>query len=325
MRLWKRRPSVIERNFDWLLTRGYVVARRLEGMGLIVTYGWDGVLVQVTDDYRDDELLITVARRLADEVSEEPWWAWVHLGELLDRRAPESRDWSARPSGGRGKAIDVALARGAELLETHFADLLEGRNLELLDEIIAARPRDGVPGLDYPTDKPWVASAEGIWFTTDYERLRDMGTYLERSRSDDPAVRALAALKISLIGRATPTRAEESAGHDRLHELLADPDADVRRAAASALGEWEDVHALDALLGLLDDEPGDRMSPIAAAANFLALRGSRDDKERSLAGLGRFASRGAVAAAQVEELGWRLDGNNLSYSYMVWRDPGDKA
>jgi hypothetical protein len=220
----------------------------------------------------------------------------------------------------------VGFARGAELLQSHFSDLLEGRNLELLDEIIAARPQHGVPGFDFPTDEPWAASAEGVWFTTDNERLYDIDTYVERSHSDEPTARAIAALKIAIVGPTTPTRADETAGHDRLHELLADPDADVRRAAASALGELQDLHALDALLGLLDDEPGDRVSPIAAAVTFLALRGSKLDKERALAGLRRFGSRTAVSAAQVDELAWRLDGSRSGYPFVVrvWRGPDDE-
>jgi HEAT repeat protein len=113
-----------------------------------------------------------------------------------------------------------------------------------------------------------------------------------------------------------------SAGHERLHDLLNDADIDVRRAAASALGEWGDADALDEILTLLDQEPGEEVSPIAAAATFIALDGNKRDRGRTLDALKRFASRGDVAAGQVDELEWRLD-RSRGYPRVVklWRGP----
>jgi HEAT repeat protein len=113
-----------------------------------------------------------------------------------------------------------------------------------------------------------------------------------------------------------------AAGHQRLHELLDDTDADVRRAAASALGEWGDRDALDEVLSLLEREPGDVVSPVAAAATFIALDSGKTDRQRVLEALHQFAARGSIAADQVGELAWRLDGSRGYPKVMkLWRGP----
>lgn len=322
-----RVPTVIARHFGWLERLGFAPVEASESWGPSATYARDAVLVRPSYEEREEYPEITVARRRAADLGEEPYWAQVHLHELLERRAPESSDWTARRPGRRRKdAIEAALAHGADLLRTYGADLLEGRNLDVLDDIIDKRPRLGVPGLDYPTSEPWALSAEGVLFTTDSEMPRDMATLLEKSTSPDPTARAVAALKIVIAARGTRDRRLLAAGHDRLHVLLADPDADVYRAAASALGEWSDTDALDEVLALLEKESGDRMSPLAAAATFLALGGSKVDKQRVLEALGRFASRHPVAAGQVDQLAWRLGrGKSRGYSRVVrlYRGPDE--
>lgn len=180
-----------------------------------------------------------------------------------------------------------------------------GENLELLDELIASRPKMGVPGLDYPVTEPWAASQEGLWFFTDNELPKPMRTYLERSRATDPAARAVAALKMVVAARVEPKK-DIREGHARLHELLEDPDLDVRRAAGSALGEWRDLDALDAVLGLLETET--EPTPFAVAAVFIALDAPKADKDRVLAALERFAEKSPQADAQAAQLGWRLMG-----------------
>ena len=218
--------------------------------------------------------------------------------------------------------MEEAFARGADLLRAHATDLLAGQNLDVLDEIVAKRPHDGVPGLDFPVAEPWALSQEGVMFTTDSEMPRDMAQYIARTRPEDPATRAVGALKIVIASRGTRDQSALAAGHERLHDLLKDADMDVRRAAASALGEWRDPDALDELLALLEHEPGDAVSPVAAAGTFIALDGSKGDRERTLDALHRFAARGEVAAGQVSELTWRLDGSR-GYPRVVklWRGP----
>lgn len=324
----RRVPSLIDRHYHWLEELSFDIVESSESWGVSATYAKGDVLVRPSYDERDDYPDVTVARRRGTEIREEPYWAEVHLHELLERRAPELQEWSTR-DGNRGDgALDAAFARGAMLLRTHAGDLLEGRNLDSLDDIITRRPHHGVPGLDFPVDEPWAASAEGVWFTTDFELPRDMETYLERSRSGDPRGRAVAALKIVVASRGTSDTASLAAGHNRLHELLADPDADVRRAAASALGEWRDADALDQLLLLLDGEPGNSATPIAAAMTFIALDLPKADRQRVLESLRRFAASGTDAEAQVHELAWRLgDGTPRGYSRVVrlWRGPDDEA
>lgn len=320
-----RVPAVIARHFGWLEPLGFAPVEASESWGPSATYATDGVVVRPSYAERDDYADITVARRRTTDLREEPYWAQVHLDELLERRAPDVGGWTTRNSGARERdALDVTLAEGADLLLTHCRDILAGRNLELLDDIIDKRPRLGVPGLDYPTSEPWAMSAEGVLFTTDSEMPREMSVYLERSQSADPEARAVAALKIVIASRGTRDRAMLAAGHDRLHALLADHDADVYRAAASALGEWRDADALDEILPLLEREPGDRLSPVAASITFIAIDRPKPDKQRVVEALRRFGSRHSVAAEQVDQLAWRLGGGkSRGYPRVVklWRGP----
>jgi HEAT repeats len=311
----KRVAPVIARHFGWLEPLGYDLLEASDSWGPSATYVRGIVLVRLSYEYRDEYADLTIARRQKEDLREEPYWAQVHLDELLRERVPSAGPW-------RGESIDEAFARGAELLREHAGDLLAGENLNVLDEIVAKRPHHGVPGLDFPVAEPWALSQEGVMFTTDSEMPRDMAHYIERTRSEDPATRAVGALKIVIAGRGTGDQGALSAGHERLHDLLSDTDTDVRRAAASALGEWRDADALDEILSLLDQETGEQVSPIAAAATYLALDGNKGDRERTLDALKRFASRGEVAAGQVDELEWRLDGSRGYPRVMkLWRGP----
>lgn len=309
----KRVAPVVARHFGWLEPLGYAVVEASDSWGPTATYGRGDVLIRPSYEDRDEYADITIARRQKEDLREEPYRAQVHLDELLRLRAPSAATW-------RGDSMEEAFARGANLLRAHAADLLAGENLNVLDEIVAKRPRDGVPGLDFPVAEPWALSQEGVMFATDSEMPRDMAHYIERTRSEDSATRAVGALKIVIASRGTRDKSAVAAGHERLHDLLKDADRDVRRAAASALGEWRDRDALDDLLALLEHEPGDAVSPVAAAVTFIALDGSKGDRERTLDALNRFAARGEVAAAQVGELAWRLDGSR-GYPRVVklWR------
>jgi hypothetical protein len=193
-------PSVIARHFDWLQSLGFEPVEASDSWGPSATYRRGQVLVHPSYEYRDEYADITVARRQKEALDEEPYWAQVHLDELLARRAPLSGDWRAAGD------MEGAFARGADLLRTHCSDLLAGENLEALDDIIAKRPRFGVPGLEFPVTEPWFLSQEGVMFTTDSEKPRDMSAYLERTRSADPATRAVGALKIVIASRGTKDR-----------------------------------------------------------------------------------------------------------------------
>lgn len=315
----KGAPSVVARHFGWLEKLGYKAVEVSDSWGPSTTYARGQVLVRPSYEERDEYADITIARRRTEDLREEPYWAQVHLQELLGRRAPGTGEWRVT-SARRQDALEATFARGAELLRTHGSDLLDGQNLDVLDDIIAKRPRFGVPGLDFPVSEPWALSQEGVMFATDSEMPRDMAHYVERTRSEDTATRAVGALKVVTASRGTKDGKALAAGHQRLHELLDDPEADVRRAAASALGEWRDTDALDEVLTLLEREPGDEVSPVAAAATFIALDSGKVDRQRALDALHRFASRGAVAAGQVDELAWRLDGSRGYPRVMkLWR------
>lgn len=116
-------------------------------------------------------------------------------------------------------------------------------------------------------------------------------------------------------------RGESAAAFGRLVELLADPDLDVRRAAASSLSEWRELSVLDAILDLLAAEAGDAASPFAAAATFLAIKQAPELRQRVRDALDRFASRGRPAREQVAELRWRLDDRPPHYPMVsqVWQ------
>jgi hypothetical protein len=66
-----------------------------------------------------------------------------------------------------------------------------------------------------------------------------------------------------------------------------------------------------------------RVSPVAAAATFIALDGSKEDRERTLDALNRLPTRSEVPAGQVGEIAWRLDGSR-GYSRVVKLRRGSK-
>jgi hypothetical protein len=299
--------AIMTRQFAFLEDLGF---RQVDGtfalLG-VVTYVTNSVMVRISWDWRDEIAGISISRRHAADPSEEPYWSGVQLAEILARRDAASREWWLEPTDlGQGPDQETIFARGAQALRTHCDDLLDGQNLELLDEIIAARPRRGVPGLDFPAEKPWAASQEGIWFFTDSQLPQTIEIYLERSQGDEPIDRAVAALKLPVGIRGTQDEVEIAAARTRLRELLDDPDTDVRRAAASSLGLVSDQDSLDRIIELLDLDPGDEPSPYAAAATFIALDMSPDLRKRVRDRLHEFAGRSPVAARQVKELDWRL-------------------
>lgn len=128
-------------------------------------------------------------------------------------------------------------------------------------------------------------------------------------------IRATAALRLH-PGLAKGRR-EKAPSFDRLVELLADPDLDVRRAAASSLHEWNDLSVLDAILDQLDAEAGDVVSPFAAAATLLAIGQAPELRRRVRDALDSFAARGRPAQEQVRVLHWRLDDRPPRYPRVI--------
>jgi len=299
--------AIMTRQFAFLEHQGFRPVDGTYALFGVVTYVTDPVMVRVSWDWRDEIAGISISRRHAADPIEEPFWSGVQLAEILAWRDAANREWWRQPTDlGHGPGQETIFIRGAQGLRAHCDDLLRGQNLELLDEIIAARPRRGVPGLDFPAEKPWAASQEGIWFFTDSQLPQTIETYLERSRRDEPIDRAVAALKLPVGIRGTRDQVEIAAAHARLRELLGDPDPDVRRAAASSLGLERDTDSLDRIIELLDLEAGDEPSPYAAAATFIALYESPDLRHRVRDRLHEFAHKSPVAARQVKELERRL-------------------
>jgi hypothetical protein len=290
---------ILDRTFGWLVGLGFV-ATRDDGATVGAAFTSDAVAVEANYHWHDEYADITIARSSRAEPA--PYWAQVHLHELLEH--------SRFGASYNGKVRDVAdleavFARGAELLRAVAADQLAGRSLGLLDDIIATRPHRGVPGLDYPTTEPWFASQEGLWLSTDFRGPVPIAEALQDSHSADSTERAIAALHL-IPGLATSALEDEQA-FDRLTQLLSDSDLNVRRAAASTLAMWRNPAVLDAVVELLDGEPGDAPSPFAATATFVAIFKRPEVRQLAREALDRFASRGPAASEQVALLRWRLE------------------
>lgn len=306
---------ILERTFGWLRDLGYNAAKDPD-MTVGATYSTDAVVVRPTYHWHDEYADVTIARRWSPEPG--PYWSQVHLNELLERDGGKgSYDGTVRDE----RILGDAFARAGALLREVAPEQLAGRNLDLLDEIIAKRPHRGVPGLDFPVTEPWAASQEGLWFTTDFTGPPvQLAESMEASRSTNATTRATAALRLH-PGMAE-RRGEEAAAFGRLVELLGDSDLDVRRAAASSLSEWGELSVLDPILELLDQEVGDTASPFAAAATFLAIGQQPEIRQRVRDALDRFAARGRVAGEQVTKLSSRLDDRPPHYPRVVrvWQD-----
>jgi hypothetical protein len=154
---------ILERTFGWLRPLGFTATTDPD-MSVGATFASDAVVVRPTYHWHDEYADITIARRWTPEPA--PYWAQVHLSELLERAAGMERSYNGVVRDPR--ALEEVLARGAALLQDVAPEQLIGRNLELLDEIIANRPHRGVPGLDFPVTEPWASSQEGLWYTTDF-------------------------------------------------------------------------------------------------------------------------------------------------------------
>jgi hypothetical protein len=309
---------ILQRTFGWLRDLGFT-ATRDPNMTVGATFVTDAVVVRALYHWHDQFAIVTIARRTTPEPG--PYWAQVHLQELMERVGiPGEFDGVARDE----RFLEDVFARGAALLREAASDQLAGNDLEVLDEIIAKRPHRGVPGLDYPVTEPWASFQEGLWFTTDFSgpppKLPDA---IDASKAPDATTRATAALR--LHAGLSNNRGERAAALERLIELLADPDLDVRRAAASTLSEWRELSVVDPILKLLDAEAGDTSSPFAAAATFLAIGGAPELRRQVRDALDRFASRGRPAHEQVAELRWRLAGRPPRYPRVSrqWQ-PGPK-
>lgn len=306
---------IFHRSFGWLRQLGFTgTDDSLGSVVLAASFSTDEVVVRASYELRDRYADITIARRWKQPES-APYWSEVHLHELLGRAGRE-RIWNEMPSARSDKrALETIFERGASLLREVAADQLAGQNLEVLDEIIAERPQLGVPGLDFPVDEPWATSQEGFWFVTGGPPATSVDDAVDATRAGSASSRATAALRI-VPGLARGPE-EQRAAVRRLRELLNDPEADVRKAAASSLSEWSDMFSLGRILDLLEAEPGDAYSPFAATATFLAIEKDRQLRGTVVSALDRFASRGHVASEQVERLRWRLDDRPPRYPRVI--------
>lgn len=307
---------IVERSFGWLRALGFDASLDAD-MTVGATFATSSVVVRATYHWHDQYADVTIARRWLPEPG--PYWAQVHLGELLERAPGLKRAYNgAVPSE---QLLEEVFATAAGLLREVAAEQLAGRNLELLDQIVAERPRRGVAGLDFPAAEPWAASQEGLWFTTDFVGSPpSIAESIVATHATDATARATAALRLNpgiAKGR------ESNAALGRLVKLLDDSDPNVRRAAASSLSEWGDRSVVGRILGLLDGEAGNAASPFAAAATFLAIGESSDLRQEVRDALDRFAIRGQPAREQVAELRWRLDDRPRQYPRVsrVW-SPG---
>lgn len=309
---------ILERTFGWLRGLGFAATPEPD-VTVGATFTSDAAVVRPTYHWHDEYADVTIARRTTEP---SPYWAQVHLVELLDRAAGTDRNYDGVVLDGR--LLEDVFARAALLLQVVARDQLLGRDLELLDDIIAKRPHRGVAGLDFPVTEPWAPSQEGLWFTTNVSgSAASLSDAIDASRSTSATIRATAALR--LHPGLVKSRREKAASFDRLVELLADQDLDVRRAAASSLHEWNDLSVLDAILDQLDVEAGDVPSPFAAAATFLAIGQAPEVRRKVRAALDSFASRDRAAREQAEVLRWRLDDRPPRYPRVieVWQ-PGPK-
>jgi hypothetical protein len=306
---------ILERTFRWLRDLGFT-AEADPDMTVGATFATDAVLVRPTYHWHDEYADVTISRSWTPEPG--PYWAQVHLSELLERAPGMNRRYNGMVRDER--VLEEVFGNAATLLREVAQDQLAGRNLELLDDIIAKRPHLGVPGLDFPVVEPWAASQEGLWFTTDFSGPPpEFAGAMDRTVSSDAIARATAALQLR-PGLAEDGR-ESALAFGRLVELLGDPDPDVRRAAASSLSEWRELSVLDTILNLLTSESGESPSPFAAAATFLATEQAPELRQRVRDALDQFASRGQPAREQVAELRWRLDDRPRRYPRVteVWQ------
>lgn len=187
---------ILDRSFGWLHELGFTwTDDSLGNAVLAATFSTDDVVVRASYELRDSYPDVTIARRWKGTEA-APYWTQIHLHELLER-ADRDRIWNEMPGGwSEERAMQEVFTRGASLLREVAADQLAGRNLELLDDIIARRPRMGVPGLDFPATEPWAMSQEGFWFVTSGPPAASVGEAVEATRTGSPTSRAIAALKI---------------------------------------------------------------------------------------------------------------------------------
>lgn len=123
--------------FSWLLDRGFVIEEtHSSNLGSRVTYGRGELVVYVTYDNREEVPNVAVARCGPSPVELQPWTDRVGIDELLEVRDPSGLGWRDR---------DMPLTHASDLLKTVASDILSGENLNVLDEVVAARRGSGLP------------------------------------------------------------------------------------------------------------------------------------------------------------------------------------
>lgn len=288
--------SAIDSEFDWLLTRGY---RRIDGQpeqGDWRVYESARNRVFIDVDWREETVEVSVAARQEGSFLDSPMW----------RRVPVQRLEAALRSGG-GDPISthfvddspsMALKSASRFLQGVGREVLDGMHPEMLEPPAASGA--GVPGLDYPSNDPWIVNDDGAWLVVPRDSTETHASFLQQSGQAEPIARARAALGLSPTYSAAGVPPEVARA--RLLQMLKDEEVVVRRAAAEALGLWRQPHTLDDVLAVLADEPGDEKSPVAFGTAVLASVLEEPERGRAEEELRRFGSRGGIAEDQVRRL-----------------------
>jgi hypothetical protein len=79
----------------------------------------------------------------------QPYWSFVHSDEILRARGATARIIPWQRWAGNRPADISRWAEQAALDLADLSDLLQGEHLDELDALIEARPRRGVPGVDF--------------------------------------------------------------------------------------------------------------------------------------------------------------------------------
>lgn len=118
------------------------------GLSLVAIWETDALFVEAWFDYRDG-FAVMVARPLPlYSPRMQPYWSKVYVSHVLQQRGIAPVSVEHRPEGGPDFIRRYAKAAALDL--TQIIDILRGENLEVLDRIIANKPREDLRGIDYP-------------------------------------------------------------------------------------------------------------------------------------------------------------------------------
>ena len=136
-----------------LLPLGFRRAHTLDVGEVAMGGDWetDDVLVSAGFEPREDWGDVMIARRMPGTTAFlQPYWSKVNLDDIRRGRGVAVEVRQQRRSHIASDKEIRSWAEGAARSLLEVPDLLAGDNLATLDELIARRPRIGVPGLDFP-------------------------------------------------------------------------------------------------------------------------------------------------------------------------------